>query len=54
MVYRPEQERWGNYVPTVLAERYDAFCFLDRTTALVPLDTAPADMTEEATCPTGM
>lgn len=54
VVYRPEQERWGNYVPTVLAARYDAFCFLDRTTALTPLDAAPADTTEEETWPTGM
>jgi erythromycin esterase-like protein len=38
VVYRPEEERWGNYVPTVLARRYDAFCHLDRTGALHPLD----------------
>jgi erythromycin esterase len=38
VVYRPEEERWGNYVPTVLARRYDAFCYLDRTRALHPLD----------------
>ncbi|TLS46512.1 erythromycin esterase family protein [Streptomyces montanus] len=39
VVYRPqdEQRQWGNYVPTVLGERYDAFCFLDRTQALTPL-----------------
>ncbi|MDG0793908.1 erythromycin esterase family protein [Cohnella ginsengisoli] len=36
VVYHPEYER-GNYVPTKLAERYDAFIFLDRTTALAPL-----------------
>ncbi|MDG0812860.1 erythromycin esterase family protein [Cohnella rhizosphaerae] len=36
VVYDPEFER-GNYVPTKLAERYDAFIFLDRTTALTPL-----------------
>ncbi|SFB14583.1 Erythromycin esterase homolog [Cohnella sp. OV330] len=36
VVYHPEYER-GNYVPTALAERYDAFIFLDRTTALSPL-----------------
>jgi erythromycin esterase len=38
VVYRPEEERWGNYVPTVLARRYDAFCYLDCTRALHPLD----------------
>ena len=37
VVYRPQYERLGPYVPTVLAERYDAFCYLDRTHALTPL-----------------
>ena len=37
VVYRPERERWGNYVPTVLAERYDAFLHLEVTTPLQPL-----------------
>jgi erythromycin esterase-like protein len=54
VVYRPEREKWGNYVSTVLGERYDAFCFLDRTTALTPLHTAPADTREEETWPTGV
>jgi erythromycin esterase-like protein len=37
VVYHPEYEALGNYVPTVLPRRYDAFLFLDRTTALRPL-----------------
>ena len=37
VVYHPERERFGNYVPTVLGERYDAFCYLDDTSALRPL-----------------
>jgi erythromycin esterase-like protein len=37
VVYRPERERWGNYVSTVLGERYDAFLYLEETTALRPL-----------------
>src|SRR5256885_14463205 len=37
VVYRPQFERAGNYVPTVLARRYDAVCYLDRTHALTPL-----------------
>jgi erythromycin esterase-like protein len=37
VVYHPERERWGNYVPTVLGERYDAFVWFDETTALRPL-----------------
>ncbi len=37
VVYRPERERWGNYVPTVLGERYDAFLYLEETAPLQPL-----------------
>jgi len=37
VVYHPEYEAYGNYVPTVLPRRYDAFLFLDRTEALRPL-----------------
>ena len=38
VVYDPGNER-GNYVPTVIPERYDAFLFFDQTTALRPLNT---------------
>lgn len=37
VVYRPEYEQFGNYVPTVLPRRYDAMLFIDSTTALQPL-----------------
>lgn len=37
VVYNPHAERWGNYVPTLLARRYDAFIYLDETEALDPL-----------------
>lgn len=37
VVYDPEIEHRGNYVPTSLANRYDAFIFLDHTHALSPL-----------------
>jgi erythromycin esterase-like protein len=40
VVYHPEAE-WGNYVPTVLPLRYDAFLYLDRTQALHPLHIQP-------------
>jgi len=43
VVYRPERERWGNYVPTVLGERYDAFLHLEDTTPLQPLHLERAD-----------
>lgn len=39
VVYRPQFERYGNYVPSIIPERYDAFLFLDRTQALHPLPT---------------
>ncbi len=38
VVYNPEREREGNYVPTVLPLRYDAFIFIDETRALSPID----------------
>jgi erythromycin esterase-like protein len=38
VVYDPAHERWGNYVPTSLANRYDAFVFVDRTRAVEPYD----------------
>ena len=37
VVYEPAHERFGNYVPSSMADRYDAFVHLDRTTALQPL-----------------
>lgn len=37
VVYDPDMERYGNYVPTFLARRYDAFIHLDQTSALHPL-----------------
>ena len=37
VVYDPLRERLGNYVPSVMPERYDAFIYIDETTALHPL-----------------
>jgi erythromycin esterase-like protein len=37
VVYDPRTETWGNYVPTVLPQRYDAFLFVDQTRAVDPL-----------------
>jgi erythromycin esterase-like protein len=37
VVYNPEYEKLGNYVPTILPMRYDAFIYIDETTALHPL-----------------
>ena len=38
-IYNPSRERNGNYVPTVLPDRYDAFIYLNETNALHPPDT---------------
>jgi len=56
VVYRPQFEQYGNYVPTVLPRRYDAFLYIDRTTALRPLFGPDAADHEEVpeTYPTGV
>jgi erythromycin esterase-like protein len=36
VVYHPQYER-GNYVPSILAQRYDAFIYVDESKALAPL-----------------
>ncbi|WP_245954516.1 erythromycin esterase family protein [Paenibacillus flagellatus] len=42
VVYAPERERYGNYVPSVMADRYDAFVHVETTRALQPLEAEPA------------
>ena len=37
VVYDPDHERWGNYVPTIMPRRYDAFLYIDETSAVDPL-----------------
>jgi erythromycin esterase-like protein len=37
VVYNPDHERAGNYVPSVLPERYNALIFIDETHALHPV-----------------
>ena len=37
VVYHPRHEARGNYVPTKLSQRYDAFIFIDKTQALKSL-----------------
>jgi erythromycin esterase len=53
VVYRPQAERWGNYVPTVLGRRYDAFCWFDESRALQPLAGTQAHVGTMETFPTG-
>jgi len=37
VVYDPKFEAYGNYVPSVIPERYDAFIYFDETEAVHPL-----------------
>jgi erythromycin esterase len=55
VVYDPRAERWGNYVPTIVPRRYDAFLFIDESHALDPLH-MPVHVGGEApeTYPSGM
>lgn len=46
VVYHSEFEL-GNYVPSIVPQRYDAFCYFEQTHALHPLNIAPSE-TEEA------
>jgi erythromycin esterase-like protein len=56
VVYNPKYERHGNYVPTVLPRRYDAFLYIDTTQALHPLHEVQPRETEEVpeTYPSGV
>jgi erythromycin esterase len=54
VVYDPEYERYGNYVPTILPLRYDAFIYLDETTALHPLHIKPDGHKMPETYPFGV
>jgi erythromycin esterase-like protein len=51
VVYAPEREAWGNYVPTVLGERYDAFLWFEQTRSLQPLHLEPEARGEAQTWP---
>jgi len=55
VVYRPQHEAFGNYVPTVMPKRYDALLFLDESHALHPLHMrARFDHEVPETYPTGV
>lgn len=42
VVYDPRREKYGNYVPTELNARYDAFLYIDQTEAVHPMHLQPA------------
>lgn len=52
VVYHPHEERRGNWVPTVMGRRYDAFLYFETTEAIEPLP-AEADTDELETWPFG-
>ena len=54
VVYKPLIDSWANYVPTVLTERYNAFMFIDYTTALHPLHAEPHNNKTPETFPFGL
>ncbi len=53
VVYDPHHER-GNYVPSKMAKRYDAFMYIDRTQGLHPLHLKPDGSKTPETYPFGI
>jgi erythromycin esterase-like protein len=53
VVYNPDRESWGNYVPSAMSKRYDAFIYLDKTKALHPLNLHPNNERLPETYPFG-
>lgn len=54
VVYDPQREQYGNYVPTILPLRYDAFIYLDETNALHPLHVGVDEHQAPETYPFGV
>ena len=54
VVYHPERERFGNYVPTIIPYRYDAFLHIDHSQALHPLDAEQENDLMPETYPWGL
>jgi len=54
VVYNPEVERWGNYVPSILPQRYEAFIYIDESQALHPLHIKPDGHQMPETYPWGV
>ena len=53
VVYDPDYER-GNYVPSTVSDRYDAFIFIDETKGLYPLKITPDGHKTPDTYPFGI
>jgi len=54
VVYNPEYEQYGNYVPSIIPLRYDAFIYLDETRDLYPLHIQPDGHLVPETYPFGV
>ena len=54
VVYNPDNERYGNYVPSFISQRYDAFIFIDETRALHPMHIKPDGHKIPETYPFGL
>jgi erythromycin esterase len=54
VVYHPERDSMGNYVPSILSKRYDAFVFLDQTQALHAIPISPEAVKIPETYPFGL
>ena len=54
VVYNPEYEQFGNYVPSIIPLRYDAFIYLDETRDLYPLHIQPDGHLVPETYPFGV
>lgn len=54
VVYDPKHERHGNYVPSVMPMRYNAFIYIDHSQALHPLHIQPVGHQMPETYPFGM
>ncbi len=54
VVYQPQYEKPGNYVPSKMAQRYDAFIYLEKTSAIHPLHIKPDGMQMPESFPFGV
>ena len=54
VVYNPQYEQYGNYVPSILPLRYDAFIYLDNTSPLHPIHIEPDGHLVPETYPFGV
>jgi erythromycin esterase len=54
VVYNPEYEQYGNYVPSILPMRYDAFIYIDETNGVHPLHIKPDGHQVPETYPFGV